>query len=173
MRTRWVLLGGLLATLLTGAASPAPVAFVVTNTNDSRAGSFRQAILDSNASGPADTIIFNIPGPGIHRIDLASALPDITNPVVIDGTQQPGWGSTPLIEVNGAAVASPNAVMTVSAGSTKIRALSITQGPDAGIRLQTNGGNEVEWCGIGTTGGIGSKGRTRLNWATPVPGSMW
>jgi hypothetical protein len=36
-------------------------AIVVTNTNDSGAGSLRQAILDANALGGTDTITFNIP----------------------------------------------------------------------------------------------------------------
>lgn len=160
MKRHWAILVGILGTLLLGGApSGMPAAFIayfVTNTNDSGAGSLRQAILDSNATiGVADQILFNIPGSGIHTIDLASALPDITDPVVVDGTWQTGWVYTPLIEVNGAAVPAPNAVMTVSAGSTKIRGLAITRGQDAGIRLQTNGGNEVEHCAIGTTGGIG------------------
>src|SRR5205085_11840872 len=58
---------------------------VVTNTNDSGAGSLRQAILDSNASvGVRETIAFNIAGAGIHTISPASALPVVTDPVVID-----------------------------------------------------------------------------------------
>jgi len=35
--------------------------YVVTNTNDSGAGSLRQAILDANANAGTDTIVFNIP----------------------------------------------------------------------------------------------------------------
>src|SRR5215471_6308886 len=42
-------------------ATPAQTTFVVTNTNDSGAGSLRQAILDANANAGADTINFNIP----------------------------------------------------------------------------------------------------------------
>ena len=39
----------------------------VTNTNDSGPGSLRQAIAESNAdSGDRDTIVFNIPGAGVH-----------------------------------------------------------------------------------------------------------
>ena len=53
-------------------AFPASAAtFTVTNTNDSGAGSLRQAILDANAAGGADTIAFNIAGPGVHTIVLA------------------------------------------------------------------------------------------------------
>ena len=46
----------------------AAATFTVTNTNDSGAGSLRQAILDANASAGADLIDFNIPGAGVHTI---------------------------------------------------------------------------------------------------------
>jgi hypothetical protein len=42
--------------------------FTVTNTNDSGTGSLRQAILDANSSGDADTIEFAIPGDGPFTI---------------------------------------------------------------------------------------------------------
>src|SRR5207248_8763451 len=54
-----------------------PLAFTVTNTNDSGTGSLRQAILDAN-SGGGGTIAFNIPGTGVHTISPLSALPTIT-----------------------------------------------------------------------------------------------
>ena len=43
------------------AAATGPTTFVVTNTNNSGAGSLRQAILDANANTGTDTIVFNIP----------------------------------------------------------------------------------------------------------------
>lgn len=64
--------------------------FTVINTNDSGAGSFRQAILDANANVGADVIVFTIPGTGVHTITPASAWPQITDPVTIDGYTQPG-----------------------------------------------------------------------------------
>ena len=74
----------------------------VTNTDDSGPGSLRQAILDANATNGLDTIIFQIPGTGVQTIELLAALPAITDPVVIDGTTQPNYTGTPLIEINGA-----------------------------------------------------------------------
>jgi hypothetical protein len=72
-------------------AAPALAAvFIVTNTNDSGAGSFRQALLDANAAAGPDTIVFSIPGAGVHTIALTSVLPLITGPVAIDGYTQPG-----------------------------------------------------------------------------------
>src|SRR5215468_6049300 len=64
--------------------------FTVTNTNDSGAGSLRQAILDANANAGLDTIAFNIPGAGVHTITPASSLDPLSGPVLIDGYSQTG-----------------------------------------------------------------------------------
>jgi hypothetical protein len=59
--------------------------FTVTNTNDSGNGSLRTAIDDANANPGADSINFNISGGSVHSIIPLSALPTITDPVVLDG----------------------------------------------------------------------------------------
>ena len=74
--------------------------YTVTNTNDSGAGSLRQAIIDANTNAGADTIEFNIAGGGTQVISLASLLPQITEEVTIDGTTQTGWSEqsfTPIV----------------------------------------------------------------------------
>ncbi len=74
---------------------------LVINTNDSGVGSLRQAILDSNASvGVIDTINFAIAGMGIPSIALTSALPTVTDPVIIDGTTEPAGGLIEKAEVS-------------------------------------------------------------------------
>jgi hypothetical protein len=82
--------------------------FTVTNTGDSGTGSLRQAILDSNASPGDNTIHFAIPGTGPFTIFLASALPAITNPVLLQGysqsgaspnTNPPGQGFNAVLEI--------------------------------------------------------------------------
>src|SRR5512143_1307913 len=55
--------------------------FMVTNTNDSGAGSLRQAILNANATAGADVI--NITATG--TVDLLSALPSVAETVTIQG----------------------------------------------------------------------------------------
>ena len=70
--------------------------FTVTNTMDSGPGSLRQAILDANISSGSDLIAFNIPGSGVHTISPLSALPDITEPLSIDGYTQPGTSANTL-----------------------------------------------------------------------------
>ncbi|MCW5623605.1 MAG: DUF4347 domain-containing protein, partial [Burkholderiales bacterium] len=86
-------------------------AYTVTNTNDSGAGSLRQAILDANASAGLDTISFAIAGSSVHTITLASALPSITDAVTIDGYTQSG------ASVNTAAVGSNAALRIVLDGT--------------------------------------------------------
>lgn len=63
---------------------------IVTNTNDSGAGSLRQAMLAANTSGEPDTIAFAIPGTGPHTIAPASRLPDLQGTLTIDGHTQAG-----------------------------------------------------------------------------------
>ena len=64
--------------------------FTVADNGDAGVGTLRQAILDANAAAGMDAIEFNIPGGGTQTISVASPLPDITDPVVIDGYTQPG-----------------------------------------------------------------------------------
>src|SRR5438105_3559261 len=79
-----------------------PTTIMVSNLNDSGAGSFREAILESNASaGVRDSIGFQTPSGVSETIFLASPLPDITDPVTIDATSQVSYGGSPLIELDG------------------------------------------------------------------------
>lgn len=67
--------------------------YVVTNTNDSGAGSLRQAMTNLIAAGGTDSIWFDIPAGslanGVGVINLTTALPSITAPgITIDGISQ-------------------------------------------------------------------------------------
>jgi hypothetical protein len=120
--------------------------FTVTNTNDSGAGSLRQAILDANASPGYDTIGFSIPGSGVHTIGLLSVLPTITDPVTIDGYTQPaaqantlaqGSNANLLIELNGRGSDGLNMVvgLKITAGNSTVRGLVINRfGEDSAYR---------------------------------------
>ena len=108
---------------------------MVTNTSNSGAGSVRQAILDANASAGADVISFAVAGAGVQTITLLSPLPAITGPTTIDGTTQPGFAGTPLIELNGNGIVGNG--LTVSGPDTTIRGLVINRfvGGWAGISI--------------------------------------
>jgi CSLREA domain-containing protein len=76
----------------------------VINTNDSGAGSLRQAILNANSSAGADVIDFAIPGAGVHTIHLVTPLPTISGTVTIDGYTQSGSAPNALIDGDDAAI---------------------------------------------------------------------
>jgi parallel beta-helix repeat protein len=127
-----------------------PSTFTVTNTADSGAGSLRQAILDSNAHNGSDQIRFNIPGSGVHTINLVSALPVITDTVALDGTTQPGYKGSPLIELNGAGTPILTAGLVLNGANDSVRGLVINRFSDAGIVVQGRGGDVVQDNYIGT-----------------------
>jgi hypothetical protein len=124
--------------------------FVVSTANDSGAGSLRQAILDANANPGADTISFNLSGTLPITIDLASALPAVTEPVVVDGTSQPGYSDRPVIELNGTAAGDGANGLVLQAGSSVIRSLCVNRFSGDGIRIESLGGNLIEGNFVGT-----------------------
>jgi hypothetical protein len=120
--------------------------YSVINTNDSGPGSFRQAILDANAHvnsppGVPDVIDFNIPGAGVQKIQVLSNLPAISDPVTIDGTTQPGYAASPLIEVDGSLAGSNVDGMDISAGATgsTLLALAIDNFSSTGVSISVDG----------------------------------
>ena len=136
---------------LCSAPAAAQTTFTVSNTNDVGAGSLRQAILDANANPGADIIDFNISGAGPHTIQPASALPTISDPVVIDGTTEPDFAGTPIIELDGTNAGSVNGVEITAANST-VRGLVINRFALNGVLISGSGatGNLVEGNFIGT-----------------------
>lgn len=140
--------------------------FVVTNTNDSGAGSLRQAILDANADPGTETIRFNIPGSGVRTITPTSALPTITDAVIIDGTTQPGFSGTPIIELNGSSAGTNASGLTIFAGNSTVKGLVINRFSSSGISLSGVGGNVIAGNYIGTdatgTVDLGNAGGVRI-----------
>jgi hypothetical protein len=138
-------------TLMLGQPQPArAISFLVTTTADSGTGSLRQALFDANSSAGADAIEFNIAGSPPFVIDLASALPIITDPVTIDGATQPGYNGTPIIVLNGTNAGSNVNGLTITGGGSTIRGLVINRFSRHGIRVETGTGNIIEANYIGT-----------------------
>ena len=112
----------------------------------------RFAINAANSNPGLDTIRFQITGSApVKTINLESELPTITDPVIIDGTTQPGYAGTPLIELNGSSAGANVNGLTITAGSSTVKALVINRFSSDGIRLTTAGNNIVEGCYLGTS----------------------
>jgi titin len=116
------------------------VFYVVTNTNDSGAGSLREAITSVNSSSSSQYSGISFAVTGV--ITLASDLPAITKKVLIDGGTAPGYvaGNTttaPLVAVNFANAGSGFNFNSGSAGSG-IYALSIYGSKTNGITLNAS-----------------------------------
>lgn len=124
-------------------------AIVVTNTNDAGIGSLRQAIQTANSAPGQSTICFNINGTGVHTIVPTSPLPAITSPAIIDGTSQPGYSGSPLIELNGASAGNQPGIW-ITAGNSTIRGLVINRFGANGIFITNTGGNVIAGNYIGT-----------------------
>ena len=135
---------------------------VVINTNDAGAGSLRQALTDANGSEGTDAITFAIPGTGVQTITLASSLPSIDDPIIIDGYSQPG--STPntlangtnaqiLIDING----NGNSGLLVTTSNCQVRGLVLRNFNSSGAAIEFSRSlsalgapNQISGCFIGT-----------------------
>jgi CSLREA domain-containing protein len=141
----------------------AQATLTVNTTNDVNDGtcnvthcSLREAITAANANAATDTIAFNIPGSGVRTILPTSPLPIITHPVIIDGTTQPDFLGTPIIELDGTSAGASVNGLVIQAGSSTVRGLIInhfrqTGGGNNGngIVLAVNGGNTIQGNYIG------------------------
>ncbi len=146
----------LLVAFLAGESRIHAAAFTVTATNDAGPGSLRQAILDANSSPGPDVIAFNIPGDNPSILPL-SALPTITDPVVIDGYTQPGASPNTLEEgddailklrLSGEARRSVDDGLQINTTGVVVRGLIVIYFY-TGIRITGGHSNQVEGCFLG------------------------
>jgi CSLREA domain-containing protein len=154
-------LAGLLCLLLPGAGSAAT--FTVNSTNDVDDGvcnaahcSLREAIFAANGTPGTDTIRFVI-GAGQRTIQPGSVLPTITDPVVIDGTTQPGFAGTPIIELDGSIAGSGANGLRITGGGSTVTGLVINRflptfpaSGGNGILIENGGSNVIRGNYIGT-----------------------
>jgi hypothetical protein len=144
-------------------ASASATSFPVANTNDSGAGSLRQAIADANGNAGLDQIPISATG----TIQLASVLPDISQPTQISG---PGAASL-TVRRNGIA---EFPIFTIATGATSVElsGLTISNGasPKSGGGIETALSTATTLTGVVVSGnhadgggGIGSQGSLTLN----------
>jgi len=111
----------------------------------------RAAIEQANALAGMDTIIFDIAGAGPHTIQPNSALPIITDPVIIDGTTEPDFAGTPIVELDGTSAGVNTRGLHLTTGNSTVKGLVINRFED-GIFINGSGatGNLVQGNYIGT-----------------------
>ena len=165
MRLQCKIFGAILSLLVVATATQAAT-FTVINTSDSGGGSFRQAIVSANALAGPHTIAFNIPAStdvncaaatGVCSIALLSALPALTETVVIDGYSQlgatansnpPNAGSNAALRVEITALATAGTSLMLGGSGSLVRGLIINR--RVGIALVGTGGHRVEGNFIGS-----------------------
>jgi hypothetical protein len=138
--------------LLEGRTLLSSMNFLVTNVGDTGPGSLRQAILDANANAGQDTISFAIPASAGNTINVPSALPTISDPIIIDGTTEASGAAAgqPLIILNGAGAVLGTDGLDLTAGDNSIIGLAIEKFSGAGIRITGLGNNTIQSSYIGT-----------------------
>jgi hypothetical protein len=126
-----------------GGVNPAPFAGT---------GTLRQAILDANANPGPDAIAFDIAGAGPHTIVPLSALPDVTDTVEIDGSTEPDFAGTPVIELRGDSAGAGVSGLTLTSSGSTVRGLVINRFAANGIHISGAGAmaNTVAGNYVGT-----------------------
>ncbi|HEY7332456.1 MAG TPA: PxKF domain-containing protein [Candidatus Limnocylindria bacterium] len=122
----------------------------------------REAILLANAhangEGGPDEISFGIGGAAGGTIALGSALPAISDPVVIDGLTQDGASCTaPLADnltIDLTGTTGNGLVLGTGSGGSTIRGLDISGFPGSGIRIES-GNNDIDCNRLTGNGGDG------------------
>jgi CSLREA domain-containing protein len=123
----------------------------VVNAADDGSGSFcgilhcnlREAIAASNAhvnGALPDQVHFALPGSSPYVIRPLSALPAISDPVVIDGSTQSGGG----VEVNGSQAGAGLDGFTITAGHSALQGLVIDQFSGSGVVLSGGSQNLIQ-----------------------------
>ncbi len=153
----------LLCIMLAGTFAQAQTTFTVINTADSGPGSLRQAILDANANPGADIIAFNVPlgllTSGRALIAPATALPDVTDAVLIDGvTQTTNVGNTNAVSLGTGGTVGLGADGVSNSGDEAF--LPLVNGPEVEISYPSTiwriTSSDVSIRGIAFSGGSAS-----------------
>jgi len=109
----------------------------------------RAAIEEANLWGGLNKIHFDIPGPPPYTFQPFSAYAWIFQPILIDGTTEPDFAGTPIIELDGSNAGFANGLSLFSGEST-IRGLVINRFSENGIMLTDGGNSTIEGNYIGT-----------------------
>lgn len=159
MKTKLLSLIAIFSSIAIFAVPAYALNFQVTDTGDVPGSctsicNLRQAIAAANGNSGPDTISFNIVGAGVHTIQPGSALPTITDELVIDGTTQPSFSNQPLIELDGQNAGGGTTGLNVLVADVTIKGLIINRWGSSGIALSSAGNATISgnWIGVDSTG---------------------
>ncbi|MBN2340053.1 MAG: hypothetical protein JXR45_01115, partial [Deltaproteobacteria bacterium] len=122
--------------------------------------SLREAISACNYTrndGAPDQIHFDIADAAPYTIAVSgTALPDITDPVSVDGSTEPDYIDTPLIALDGNGLSGTESGVTLTSGSdgSTIRSLVVIRFPENGLLINSSDNNTIQdmYLGIGLDG---------------------
>ncbi|MDJ0497436.1 MAG: DUF5011 domain-containing protein, partial [Acidimicrobiia bacterium] len=115
------------------------------NTETNPECTLRAAIEEANAFAGTDTINFDMPAAelghsgGVWTIAPGADYDPLIETVIIDGTTQTGWTTTPVVELDGNGAVSDG--FRVAADDVEIHGLAITRFPGDGIDVATGAAN--------------------------------
>ena len=135
---RNLLLGA--AALLGLLSSSTAAVYTVTNTNDSGAGSLRQAVADANGNAGSDTVDFSL-GIGSHTITLTSGQIEISDALTL---QKPFIGSG-NVTVSGNGASRVFDITSSGSGSVTLRQFTVQDGSAA---FGSGGGLRIEGSNV-------------------------
>lgn len=143
--------------LLSDGARPVYAATFTVNTNsdagdglcDAAECTLREAIIAANGAAGKDLITFNLAA-GATTIAPLSPLPELSAPVTLDGTSQPGYAGAPIVELEGGAAGALTDGLTLAGGDSEVRGLVINRFGRHGIRIYALDNNRIERNFIGT-----------------------
>jgi CSLREA domain-containing protein len=117
----------------------------------------RAAIRTANARAGRDSVSVDVPGAGPHTVVLASPLPAVTDPAVLDATTQPGYAGAPLLAVD---AAGQPLGLDLAAAETTVRGLSVGGATEAGVLVAGPSGVvlEANWIGVAPSGAAAPNG---------------
>ena len=115
-----------------------------TNSQSDTECTLRAAIQEANANAGLDTITFNMPtsepgysaAPQSYTITPASALPAITEQVVIDASTQTGFPGTPIVVLDGNSLGASGLTLGAAGDSSTIRGFVIRDFATNGIQIE-------------------------------------
>ena len=117
----------------------------------------RAAIAEANGSATIEVVHFDMPASelghsgGIWTIAPASPLPPVATTISIDGSTQPGYATTPIVEIKGDGAGADIDGFIVTGDNATIRGLAINRFTDDGIQVNAGAtGTTIAGNHIGT-----------------------